>query len=220
MKTSLTFLLLFAPAVAFASVPTSTRSAMASVPEAVKTSLEKGVAGRVRIADYRPTVASDCNIDRAEPLKRVNSSSRLAVKIFGSTQDGRACQGWAWVRVQLFQTVFVTTRALAEGEPFAGASTREEREVEPGRTPIDQIAADTTAARSLRAGQLIESHMVHQRGIEPGQPITVIVRAGALTIEEQAHSVACTPGHFCALLPSGKRVEGTIENGHLLVELP
>ena len=46
----------------------------------------------------------------------------------------------------------------------------------------------------------------------------VVLRSGALTVEQRGQSVACRHGHACALLPSGKRVEGVWHEGRIELE--
>jgi hypothetical protein len=46
------------------------------------------------------------------------------------------------------------------------------------------------------------------------------MRAGALSVEQSGRAVPCPRGRACAVLPSGRRVEGRLEDGRILVELP
>jgi hypothetical protein len=39
-------------------------------------------------------------------------------------------------------------------------------------------------------------------------------------VTQFGRSVACGAGRSCAVLPSGKHVEGTIENDTLMVQIP
>ena len=57
-------------------------------------------------------------------------------------------------------------------------------------------------------------------GPAPGALVAVRIRSGALTVEQSGRAVPCARGLACALLPSGRRVEGRLTDGRLLVELP
>jgi hypothetical protein len=57
-------------------------------------------------------------------------------------------------------------------------------------------------------------------GPRAGTSIKIVVRAGALSVEQVGRIVPCTRDAVCAVLPSGKHVEGRVEDGRLIVELP
>ena len=48
----------------------------------------------------------------------------------------------------------------------------------------------------------------------------VIVMSGPLAIEVQGRAISCGAGRTCAVLPSGRHVEGHLEEGRLLVDVP
>ena len=48
----------------------------------------------------------------------------------------------------------------------------------------------------------------------------VSVRAGTLSIAQTGRIVSCGRGRTCAVMPSGKHVEGQIVEGQLIVEAP
>jgi hypothetical protein len=50
--------------------------------------------------------------------------------------------------------------------------------------------------------------------------VEVVVRAGDLEITREARAVPCVRGRACALLPGGRRVEGRLLDGRILVEVP
>ncbi len=216
MKTTITlFVCLFSAGAMAKTRDTET----APAPSIVQTAIEKGVTGRVQITNYRPSVAPSCALNRAETKETLQGSQRAFVKLYGALPSGAPCQGWAWMRVQVFRAVYVTAHPVKDGDALEGALTKDERELIPGHTPIDFIPSGSTAAHFLKAGQMVETDMLRTGGFEPGQAITVLVRAGGLTVEQQGRVASCERGHVCATLPSGKRVEGVFEEGHLLVEL-
>jgi hypothetical protein len=57
-------------------------------------------------------------------------------------------------------------------------------------------------------------------GPRAGTPVKIVVRVGALSVEQLGRIVPCTRDAICAVLPSGKHVEGRLEDGRLVVELP
>jgi len=52
------------------------------------------------------------------------------------------------------------------------------------------------------------------------EAVKVLVRNGALAIETVGRLVACGAGRACAVLASGKHVEGQLADGRLIVEVP
>jgi hypothetical protein len=53
-----------------------------------------------------------------------------------------------------------------------------------------------------------------------GTRVRILVRVGSLVVEEAGRLVPCSRGLACAVVPSGKHVEGRLEDGTLLVETP
>ncbi len=53
-----------------------------------------------------------------------------------------------------------------------------------------------------------------------GSRVRVLVRVGALSVEEDGRLVPCTRNRTCAVVSSGKHLEGQLENGILVVESP
>jgi hypothetical protein len=50
--------------------------------------------------------------------------------------------------------------------------------------------------------------------------VVAVIVAGALRVEQQARALPCRAGRACALLPSGRRVEGAWHAGRIVVEAP
>jgi len=113
----------------------------------------------------------------------------------------------------------VATRAIRAGDAFAGAIATAEREILPGRQPATSLDG-AIAERTVGPGQMIEAGMAQAPGLHPGQAVKVVLVAGALSIEQTGRAVACGRNHNCAVLSSGRHVDGALVDGHLLVEMP
>jgi hypothetical protein len=87
----------------------------------------------------------------AAAAQRVAASGRTAIRLTGHDGAGSACEAWAWARVRVRAPALVTTRAIGEGEPPAGAVAVSEREVLPGRAPMAALPDGAVAARALAA---------------------------------------------------------------------
>ena len=176
--------------------------------------------GRVEILslDRAPNGCGSAEL-RAEVPRPVDGSGRFGVKLLGAHASGAPCQAWIWARVRVMAPVSVATRAIRAGEPFAGGTATAEREIMPGRQPAAALDG-AIAERTVGPGQMIEADMARAPGLRPGQPVKVVLVAGALSIEQTGRAVACTRNHNCAVLPSGRHVDGALVDGHLLVEMP
>lgn len=160
---------------------------------------------------------------RIETSRPIEGSGRVAVKLTGARPDGATCDVWAWARVKVFAKVPITRRAVRAGDALEPVAQAEEREIKPGHLPAiwDAVtAAGAVADRSLGAGQLIEADCVRAPGLRAGETVKILIVSGALTIEQIGHALPCTRGRSCAVLPSGKRVEGTLVDGRLMVQMP
>ena len=160
---------------------------------------------------------------RIETSHPIDGSGRVAVKLTGSLPNGAACDVWAWARVKIFAKVQVTRRAVRAGEALAPVALTEEREIKAGHPPAiwETVVADGAVAdRSLGAGQLIEADAIRAPGLRAGETVKVLIVSGALAIEQIGHAVPCARGRTCAVLPSGKHIEGTLVDGRLMVQMP
>jgi hypothetical protein len=193
------------------------------------TALESALTAAVTIPGARADVVAldrpttDCVTTgrgtRVEVSRPIDGSGRIAVKLIGSRPTGATCEVWAWARVRVFATVPVTRRAVRAGEALAPATRTEEREINPGHVPA--ILNDGSLAdRSFGAGQMVEAAAVRAAGPRAGEPIKILIVSGALAIEQRGHTVTCSRGRSCAVLPSGKHIEGTLVDGRLVVQLP
>jgi hypothetical protein len=191
--------------------------------------LQEALASAVTIPGARADVLSlektggDCvtggPATRMEAARPIDGSGRVALKLTGVRPSGRPCEVWAWARIKVFADVPVARRAIRAGEGLADAVRTEEREIKPGHIPATVTPA-SIADRALGAGQMIEAEAVRTPGPRPGESVKVTIVSGSLAIEQTGRVVSCGRGRVCAVLPSGKHIEGTLENGRLKVELP
>jgi len=191
-------------------------------PQAVADALRRAVpveGGRVEISDYRPTLPRGCEVARAEVSGPLATSGRVALRLGGRMPGGTGCDGWAWARVRLLAPVLVASRALRAGEPLSGAVSPEERELSPGRVAASRLSPDAVAARPLAAGQALDEADLRV-GPAPGESVVLVVHMGSLRVEQAGRAVPCSRGHACALTANGKRVEGSWQDGRILVSSP
>jgi len=174
---------------------------------------------QAEVLELTGALPSHCALTRAEVPGVVSGSGRVAVHLFGAEASGRACDGWAWARVRVSAPSLVTTRPLAEGDPLDGAVATVEREVLAGRPPLSTLPEGATAARALTAGVAVDEALIRV-GARPGEPVAVVLRAGALFVEQQGRAIACRRGRVCALLPTGRRVEGIWHEGRIVLGSP
>lgn len=174
---------------------------------------------RVELDGVRTSSGAGCAAEAWQALQPVEASGAASLRFSGRTAAGAPCQGFAWGRVRVLAPAAVTTRAVREGEPLDGAVAVAEREVLPGRHALAAIPAGAAAARRLAAGAVLDEAAV-RTGPAPGEPVMVLLRAGALSVEQSGRAVPCPRGRACAQLPSGRRVEGRLADGRILVEVP
>jgi hypothetical protein len=130
-----------------------------------------------------------------------------------------ACTGWLWADVRVMGPTPVARRAIRAGEPVApGAVRLEQREIRAGQAPA-VLGPDVVADRLIAAGQVIEPSAVRAAGPRNGEALKVVLVSGGLQIEQLGHALACGRAQ-CAVLPSGKHVEGTLVEGRLMVTVP
>jgi flagella basal body P-ring formation protein FlgA len=175
---------------------------------------------RAELVALRPSLPAGCTAVAFESPRPVAASGDVPLRARGVDATGASCEGWAWARVKVVAPVAVAARALAEGDRLDPTSLGvADREVTAGRSFLARVPAGATAARSIPAGTALEP--VHLRlGPPPGEPVTVVVRAGALAVEQPGRAIACARNRACAALPSGRRVEGTFDGERLIVEAP
>ena len=207
-----------APAAAAASdtMDTTTRADAASaagVSPAVVAALASAVTvpgARVESRLGRPSERVVRHPARRHPRRgraTLDGSGRIAVKLIGKRGRGDACEVWTWAKVKVWARVPVTQRAVAAGQPLAPAVTYTERGIRAGHVPA-QIAPGAVANRWLPAGRMIEAGQLRAAGPTPGKPIKIVIKSGSLVIEQDGSVVPCVRDRACAVLPSGRRLEG------------
>lgn len=174
---------------------------------------------RVELEGVRTSSGAGCAAEAWETLRPVQASGSAPLRFSGRTAAGLPCEGYAWGRVRVLAPAAVTTRPLRAGEPLEGAFRVEDREVLPGRSALAVAPAGANAARRLPAGAVLDEASV-RTGPAPGEAVAVLLRDGALSVELSGRAVPCPRGRACALLPSGRRVEGRHVDGRILVEVP
>jgi flagella basal body P-ring formation protein FlgA len=173
----------------------------------------------------RPRAACAVGVPaRVEVSNPVEGSARAAIKLVAASRRAGAppCEAWSWVRFRLLARVPVATRTIRAGDALADATRLEEREIKPGHVPAGAavVGGTATADRALVAGQVVEADALRAAGPRAGEPVKVVLIAGTMAIEQMGRAVSCARNHNCAVLASGKHVDGTFVDGRLLVEMP
>ncbi|BDG08006.1 hypothetical protein [Anaeromyxobacter paludicola] len=187
------------------------------IPPAVAAAVSAALvqpSARAEVVGLSPPPPAACAEVAPEPPHPLAASGRVALHF-----RGPGCDAWSWAEARVYAPALELTRDVRAGEPLAGATRLREQEVLPGRRPLAALPEGATAAGPAAAGAPVEAALV-RLGPAPGEPLTVVVRLGALALEQPGRAVPCAPGRACALLPSGRRVEGPIVGGKLLLEVP
>jgi hypothetical protein len=195
--------------------PTTSGDA-AALPGEVGESLARSLAvPGGRIVPLSWSSSGNCRIRSVSVPRAIEGSGRFAVKYAGSN-----CSGWGWVRLEVWAETAVTTRALRAGEPLSSGIAIVEKEMKPGRMPFVP-GEGMLAARMLPAGTMVGPADVSRSAVVAGDRIKILVMSGFLAVETQGRRVACPSPRACAVLPTGKHVEGRMDgNGRLIVEVP
>ncbi len=192
--------------------------ALAAIPAFVDTALQRALAvpgARLEVLALRESGSSGCEATQAEVQRPVTTSGAVVVRL-----RGPGCESLAWADLRVLAKGLVLTHAVREGEPLQGAAAAAEIELRQGQDLLSSLARDARAARSLPAGTQLSLHHVRAEGPAIGSQVKIEVRAGALVAVQMGRVVGCVPGRACAILPSGRRVEGTLDAGRILVEAP
>jgi len=200
---------------ALLAVPEAAPAAQEILPREVSESLSHALAiPGARIVPLAWSAPAGCRVRRASVPRAIDGSGRVAVKFVGNN-----CSGWGWVRLEIWSETAVTTRALRAGEAVESGFAMVEREVRPGRMPFVPPVGGV-AVRSLPAGTALDPRDVSMSSVVAGDPVKVVVAAGAVAIETQGRRVPCAPSRACAVLSTGKHVEGRMDDGgRLIVEV-
>jgi flagella basal body P-ring formation protein FlgA len=127
--------------------------------------------------------------------------------------------GWGWVRFEVWAPAAFTTRPVRAGEPLQAALTVEDREIRSGHAAYVPPPG-ALAARDLPRGTVLQAAHVAGATLASGESVKVMVMSGPLAIEVQGRAISCGVGRLCAVLPSGRHVEGHLQEGRLLVDVP
>jgi flagella basal body P-ring formation protein FlgA len=186
------------------------------VPSEVSAALTRALAiPGARIIPLSWSAPRHCRIRGASVSQPIDGSGRVAVKLVGE-----GCAAWGWVHLEIWAETAVTTRAVRAGEVLAPALAVVEKEIKPGRAPFIP-ARGAVAVHAISTGSMVEPSDVSGSTVVAGDPVKIVVVAGALAVETQGRRITCGRGRACAVLPSGKHVEGEMdESGHLIVEVP
>jgi len=199
-----------------AAAPTHS-SGRATLPTEVNEVLSRALSvpdGRIVPIGWEAHLPAGCLLRQATVSGAITASARLPVKLYGQN-----CSGWGWVRFEVWAPAAQTIRPVRAGEPLQPAVVVEPREVRSGHTGIvPQPGA--VAARDLPAGIVLEPAHVAGAALASGELVKIVVLRGSLVIETQGRAIACGTGRTCAVLPTGRHVEGHWQEGQLLVELP
>lgn len=172
---------------------------------------------RAEVLDLTGALPPGCALARAESPGPISASGRVLLHLVGAGPGGGACGSWAWAQVRVIAPTLVTTRAVAEDAPLEGAVELVEREVAAGRRPLAELPSGARAARALPAGTPLQDASIRV-GARPGETVAVLLRAGPLAVEQEGRAIACRRGRACALLPSGRRVEGAWHEGRIVLD--
>lgn len=173
----------------------------------------------LQILQYKPSLPATCTPQKAL-VPPVGESGHIALRLFGTLANGQPCHGWAWVRLQVFVKAWVTRQSVDVGAPLADMVVSAEKEVVPGRTFLQMLPEGSVAAMPLGPKVALEASHVREKTPEFGNTVTLRMRLGALTVEQEGRWVACARKMACALLPNGKRIEGRWNGQEIVVEPP
>jgi hypothetical protein len=195
-------------------------TALAEAPPFVVEAIARTSPGaRATVTEYRPTLPAGCAATGAVALASPDLSGRLMLRLSGTAGSGGSCDGFATARAQLLGPVYVVTKAVARGAPLADAVTVEERPVQGLPSRVNDLTPGATAAQTLPPGTVLEVRHVAAQGPKAGDKVTIVLRSGAITLTQEGRLAPCIPGRSCAVLPTGRRVEGQLVDGRLVVEV-
>ena len=207
----------FPLALLFAATAASHPTGAANLPPEVSEVLSRALAvpaARIVPTGWASHLPAGCLLRQAMLSGTVTGSGRLPVKLYG-----QGCMGWGWVRFEVWSPAAVTTRPVRAGERLQPALAVEDREVRSGHLGIVPPPG-ALAARDLPRGTVLQASHVAGATLASGETVKVIVMSGPLAIEVQGRAISCGAGRTCAVLPSGRHVEGHLEEGRLLVDAP
>lgn len=188
--------------------------ALALVLTAVPPSLDEALVAiappgsRVEVESWS---APPCKATRFEP-RPLEGSGRVAVRAIGP-----GCEVWGWASVRLFTTQAIVERSVEAGARVDDAIRLEERLWTKGMSAAPRLEG-AVAARRLSPGVLLRDTDL-RFGPPPGTQVPVRIVLDAISIDQRGSVVACGQRQVCAVLPTGKRVTGTMQDGVLIATL-
>jgi hypothetical protein len=189
-----------------------------AVPPPVEAAARAALAvpeAQLTLSAYRPAPAG-CAPREVEVASRIVASGTVVARFRGEDVRGHECSGAAFLRASVRSSQWVAARAFRSGELVE--AIRALRELRAGSEPLFLMPAGARAARALAAGEALEEGSL--RTSDPDAPVAIEIRSGALRIQTAGRRVPCARGRACAVLASGKRVEGVAQGDRLIVELP
>jgi hypothetical protein len=193
-----------------------------SASPAIVAALEKAInvpGARLDQASEERSTARGCLAREVTVGRAIEGSGRVPVKVVGTRAGGARCEAWSWVRVRMVADVAVTRHAVRAGDALAEAVAIETRELLVGHPPA-VLSPGAVAARAMPANTIVDADAATVATARPGELVKVLVMAGTLAVEQSGRAVPCQRARSCAILPSGRRVEGDLIDGRLVVTLP
>jgi len=181
------------------------------VAEAVRTAVAVPVA-TVELSAYRAAPAS-CVAREARVDRPYFFSGEVMARFTGQDSRG-ACSGAALMHATVRARVWVAAKPLRAGELIEAVQAEREVRAEPIEVP-----EGARAAKSIAAGSIIEAGSLQDAAGPTGGKIPIELRDGSLRIATASRVVPCSRGKSCAVLETGKHVEGLVQNGVLVVEV-
>jgi hypothetical protein len=190
--------------------------ALTNIPAPVTEAVQKAAAvpgATVTLSAYRAAPAS-CVATEARVERPYFVSGEVMARFTGTDARG-VCNGAAMVHATVRAELWVAAKSARAGEPIE--AIRAEREV---RTePLLELPQGARAAKAIAAGSIIDANTLQDAAGPSGSHIQIELRDGSLRIATAGRVTPCSRGKSCAVLESGKHVEGLVQDGVLVVEV-
>lgn len=189
--------------------------AVTTIPQAVAASVKTAAAvpgATVELSNYRAAPAS-CVAREARVERPYFASGEVMARFTGEDSKG-PCNGAALVHATVRAQVWVAAKAAKTGDAIEAIKAERELRAE----PLTDLPQGARAARPIAAGSIIDAASLQDAAGPVGGKIGIELRDGALRVATEGRVVPCGRGRSCAVLQSGKHVEGQVQNGILLVQ--
>ncbi|HEY4220263.1 MAG TPA: hypothetical protein VGO62_02955 [Myxococcota bacterium] len=177
---------------------------------ALDAAVDAGAHAMVVRADAPP---ASCVPTRYDAPAHIHGNAHVHVRGHGAS----GCAFWSSVDVRLEIDALVLTRDVAAGAALDGALTIARVSSSSATGALASCEPGAHAARALKAGAVVRDRDVTS-SLPPGSAVRVILRAGALAVEQSGVVVSCL-GAACARTSSGRMVRGRMQDGALIVEV-